>query len=447
MQMQLTPALSDHPHALADERRYYARSFGNPSAQLYWHADDALRCGLSAERAAFFRDPAQNSLLTLLVRQGYLAPFDAVSPTHTEYSLVLRLVKTPRVSYCYEWTTGMWRQACLHLLRLMTILAERHLTLRYPHPWHLLFDGAKPMYINPGSIAPLTEATFRGAFDRLSQFFIRPLLLAASGSVTLARRFLRDSRSGVDLHVGELQCIHNRHLAELSALEPVEFLRSREKEICALRVPEPFSRWTEYQRELPLKPCDAWHRKEFIVHSILRELRPKQVLDLACNLGWYARLAAIEGAEVIATDIDETCANRMYSTIREEHSAVLPLVMDVTDPAPGYGVGNSWFPPATLRLQSDLVMAFAIVHHLVFGSHRLVMSEIVRALAPFARRFLLMEFVPLNSPGCVYCDKHRPDAVAWYNLEHCVGSLTRVFRKVELLPARQRARRLILCER
>lgn len=428
------------------ERRYYARSFGNPSAQLYWNEDDALCCGLRGERAELLRNLTRQGLFDSLVKQEYLAPFEAITGAR-DYSFVLRLVRTPRVSYCHEWSTEMWRDASLHLLKLLMVLAEHDLTLRYPHPWHLLFDGPSPIYIHPGSIVSLDVPTFRGAFDRVSQFFIRPLVLATRRQTRLARQLLRDANRGVDLNVGDLEAVHNLQIEELQRMTPTEFLNRRIQEIHALLIPEEGSRWSEYQKELPLKRCDSWHQKEYAVHSILKEVQPRRVLDLACNLGWYARLAAVEGADVIAADVDELCVNRMYSTCRAEGSRVLPLVVNVTDPAPGSGVANAWFPPATERLKSDLVLALAIMHHLVFGSHRLVMSEIVRAFASFTDRALLLEFVPLRSQGCVYSEEQRLEAVGWYTLDNCIASLCRVFRKVEILPATQHSRKLLLCQK
>jgi hypothetical protein len=427
------------------ERRFYARSFGNPVAQLFWE-QETLCCGVRGERARLLGDLRRQGFLNSLEDKGFLAASDEVSSGHPEYRLVLRLVRTPRISYCHEWSTLMWRTACLHLLRLMIILAERGLTLRYPHPWHLLFDGPTPVYVHPGSIVPLDPVTFRGAFDRISQFFLRPLALAAEGETALARRFLRDANRGVELCFGALKTAYGLHIADLENLAPIKFLNGRLQEMQDLIIPEEKSQWSQYQADLPFKRSDAWHQKQYRVHEILQEVRPRLVLDLASNLGWYARLAAIEGADVVAVDVDEVCVNRMYSTVREEHSRVLPLVLNVTDPAPGFGVANAWFPPVTERLKSDLVLALAIMHHLVFGTHRLIMSEVAAAFASFTRGALLLEFIPLNSPGCVYSAADRPEAQSWYTLENCVSSFRRVFKKVDILPAAQNSRRLLLCQ-
>jgi hypothetical protein len=170
------------------------------------------------------------------------------------------------------------------------------------------------------------------------------------------------------------------------------------------------------------------------------------VLDLACDLGWYARLAALEGAEVVAAESDETCVNRLHRQLRNEGGHVLPLVLDVNDPSPGYGVENHWFPPATERLQADLVIALAVTHHMVLSTLRLRFDQVVKGLASFTRRSLLVEFVPLDCAGSEYNRNTRPDCLTWYDLDHFVLALRGKFRSVVVLPSPPRSRVIILCE-
>ena len=107
---------SPTPEKTQGDRRYYARSFGNPVAQLFWREDESLCCGLCGERAELIRRLMHQGLLELLTKNAYLAPFDSVSEAHEDYSLMLRLARVPRISYCHEWSTEMWRAASLHML-------------------------------------------------------------------------------------------------------------------------------------------------------------------------------------------------------------------------------------------------------------------------------------------------------------------------------------------
>jgi hypothetical protein len=181
--------------------------------------------------------------------------------------------------------------------------------------------------------------------------------------------------------------------------------------------------------------------------GVLRELQPRPVLDLAGNLGWYARLAAVEGAEAIAADIDEACVNRLYRRLRLEEACVLPAVLDLNDPSPGHGVDNRRIPRATKRLHSNLLLTLVVTHRLVVSGFRVGSDQVVRCLSSFTRRALLVEFVRLDSPGCPYDRSSRPDANGWYDLDHLIGALRAEFRSVTVLQSLPKLRRLLLRER
>jgi len=429
-------------------RRFYGRSFADPWAALFWDGPD-LCCGVAGRRADLIKLLWEEGVLDGLGSLGLLADVEPAADLAAEFPLVLRLRRPFRVSYCFEWCAEMWRAAALHMLDLLGALAGLGLTLQEPRPEHLLFDGPRPVYLNPGSITHLTALTFRGSVERLSASLLRPLALGRSGQAGTARGLLR----GVEQGLGAGVSTEDERAAEkignwLETLSPDECLRALRDEVAGLRIEDAESPWSDYYGgDAPLSPAPGWSRKQLEVHRVLTELRPASALDLACNVGWYARLAEAAGAEVVAVDFDETCVNRLYRRVREEGTRVLPLTFDLNDPAPGFGVGNGWFPPASERLASDLVLALAVSHHLVLAGARLTFEELVRAFAPFSRRWLLTEFVPFDSPGMIYTPGQRPGSAGWYNLEAFVAAFGAEFRTVTLLPGGDRERRLVLCER
>jgi hypothetical protein len=241
--------------------------------------------------------------------------------------------------------------------------------------------------------------------------------------------------------------VERKHEADLSDSNPEGMLAFLREEVEEVVIPDPDTSWSEYHRDWPLKPCDRWGHKQWAVHRVLKEMQPRTVLDLAGSLGWYARLAAPEGAEVISSDMDETCVNRLYRRLGHENARVLPLVLDINDPSPGYGAENRWFPPATERLQSDLVLALAVTHHLVLAGFRLGLDQVVRSLVSFARRALLVEFVPLDSQACLFDRNSRSDANSSYDLDHFVGAQRAECRSVSVLRNSPKSPPLLLCEK
>jgi hypothetical protein len=422
----------------------YALTFASSVAHLFFEDGD-LFCGVMGDRAKLVAQLWKDGLISKLIDRGLLAP---AKPCKAGYQFALKLDCTPTVSYTYEWCGQMWKAAALRVIDLMIELCEHNLTLRVPHPFNVLFDGPHPVYVNAGTIAPMASEAFETAVKRLCRSFVYPLRLCQRGNSRLARAVLRDPIHGArPEEFPELAEMEQKWLAELGTSSPQQVLMQLRDDVEEVTVPEPETSWSEYHRDWPLKPCDRWGHKQWAVHRVFKELQPRTVLDLAGNLGWYARLAALEGAEVISADIDETCVNRLYRGLRHENARVLPLVLDLNDPSPGYGVDNHWFPPATERLQSDLVLALAVTHHLVLAGFRLGFDQVVRSLASFTRRALLVEFVPLDSEDCPYDRNSRPDANGWYDLDHFIRALRPEFRSLSVLPNPPKARRLLLCER
>jgi hypothetical protein len=99
--------------------------------------------------------------------------------------------------------------------------------------------------------------------------------------------------------------------------------------------------------------------------------------------------------------------------------------------------------PANERLQADLVLALALVHHLVF-SYRFEFQAIVAALAAFTRRALLVEFVP---PDDEHVGRWRPETRPWYALAGFEAALRAEFARVDVFPSHPEPRVLLLCSR
>ena len=67
------------------------------------------------------------------------------------------------VSYCYEWVAPMLKAAALVTVELFIGLAEKGLTLQDGHPWNILFDNTKPVYIDAGWIVQTRDDNLWGA--------------------------------------------------------------------------------------------------------------------------------------------------------------------------------------------------------------------------------------------------------------------------------------------
>jgi hypothetical protein len=351
---------------------------------------------------------------------------------------VYRLAKTPRIIYWYEWSPEMLRAAALHMMQLLKVLLDINLTLRNPHPWNLLYDGTRFQYVNPASIVPFETGEFLKAWDKVLKFLVRPVLLASQGKFTVCRSLLRDIQHGVPAG-----------FVDHPGWEPEGFERnglhvwlSRTiSEFEALSFPTTGTVWLGYHNCERFQSDASWIRKQTVLETLLRKEKPRSVLDLAANAGHYARTVAMNGCEAIATDVDDSLVDQIFRKSQQARCAVSPAVLDFTNPAPALGVDYRWFPAATERMRSDLVLCYSVQHHLVFGRYRLDFDEVAQGVASFSNRATIVEYIPISQTG----DGHWRDDAPWYSLQHLTQVFRAFFANVDVLPGSPQDRRLIVC--
>ncbi len=163
---------------------------------------------------------------------------------------------------------------------------------------------------------------------------------------------------------------------------------------------------------------------------------------MACNGGWFSKLAARNGHRVTAFDCDATCIHGLYAEASREQLPILPLVMDFARPSEAYGPSGQ-YPEAGERFRSDIVLALALVHHLVFGQH-MTFGEIVAGLSRFTEKTLLVEFVPRDDRCLVTWNTAGAE---WYTLENFVNALRAEFPRVEVMESNREPRKLMRCQR
>jgi SAM-dependent methyltransferase len=431
------------PQLDSSQIRYYARYFGDPLSRLFWQNEE-LWMGILPPHGQAFARMWDLPIMRSLVDERLLVGLEPAPQKIPGFDAVYRLADTPRITYWHEWSPKMLRAAALRLIVLLQRLAQHQLTLRNPHPWNLLYDGLSFIYVNPGSILPLDAETFARSYEKLARFFVRPLLLIEKGLMHVARRLAEDPREGVLAE--DLQHMEKAWAAwkpESGANQILPFLEQLETEVASLTCNSAGERWIDYfATDCDFGPGTSWSRKQHALEAILDDTQIKSVLDLGANTGHYARIAASRGREVIAADFDPALVDAAFEEARRTALFVYPVVADFAHPTPGQGVDGSWFPPATERWKADLVLCFAVSHHMVFGKYRLDFEQVALGIRGFARQWALVEYV---ERGKIRPAEWRPDSDKWYTVEHLAAALRRRFPAVQVLPPAKDGRRLLVC--
>jgi len=471
----------------SSEQHWITESFVDPNGRVFEWRGEIYRM-LEPQFAARWKELADQGVIGGLVRDGLLVESELTNLTTESGKNVLRHRRVPVVSYCYEWVPGMLRQAALVTLELCIRLAEKGLTLQDGHPWNVLFDGTKPIYIDAGSIVPAREDILWAPYQQFCNFFLFPLYLYASGNDRVARWLLRDYLAGVTdedlLHtlplsfktrhpcrtlgvaipkwVGKVferlpEELQHRFLSFSKTINSgpasrklkIKFLDSLRKNIASLKLARGNSAWARYYRtadknyfHTDLAPAE-WQQKHETVGKFLADLRPRTVLDVGANTGQYAKLAASAGARVIACEVDVSAVNRCYDDARKGDLNVLPLAVNVFSVSPTPGRGGVPSPSAAERFRSEFVMGLAVIHHVV-AIQRIPIDRIVEIFAALSERWLLLEFtVPLKPKIGASAVPSLDDFTA-DKLESC---LKHSFHTVRRFPSYPDERELFLCEK
>lgn len=421
---------------------------------FYWN--DSVYRAISQHKAPFYRKLLDDGRAEGLFAEG-LVRTEVSDLSLQGYDLVLKHERIPFISYATEWSGSMLKDAALLTLDLSLRLDEQGLELQDAHPWNILFDGTEPKYVDFSSIEPAQgSARWRGLHEFIGTF-LNPLVLMAAGEARHARALLVDAHTLRGRRVSRADVarvlLRNKRLKPLAAflLRPAPSNgRDRRSTLLGLRevvaqidIPYQKTRWSDYcDEEVDDATIDSWMVKRRVTFEVLKRCQPPTLLDIGSNAGWFSKLAAKNGARVVAFDVDEPSINKLYRNEEARRLRVLPLAMDFRAPTPAYGAGLRC-EPAVDRFRSDMVLALAIVHHLVF-SQKVTFSEIATSLASFSRRWLLVEFIPKED---VHVAKMYDDSFSWYTLDRFIEELKRHFSTVEVLPSNPDPRVLLLCER
>jgi len=170
------------------------------------------------------------------------------------------------------------------------------------------------------------------------------------------------------------------------------------------------------------------------------------VWDLGANDGTFSRLAAGRGIPTVAFDIDPAAVEQNYRVVKQRgERALLPLVMDLSNPSPGLGWANAERMPLADRGPADLALALALVHHLAIA-HNVPLPRIAALFASLARA-LVIEFVPKSDSQVQRMLATRQDLFADYRQELFEAAFGEHFAIEETIPVPDSARTIYVMRR
>jgi len=408
-------------------------SWRDPDSSVY--VSDRVLRGMTAPAAADWEALTATEFFPRLLQDGKVVdtasvdvrgrPPDAWSPRAEPWALWLEHDRVPIVSYPYEWSFSMLRDAALAHLDVLLAALDEGFTLKDGSAYNVQFVGSRPVFIDIGSFQPLT-----GPWEGYSQFcrtMLYPLLLGAHLGVPF-QPLLRGRLDGLRAvevaglfrgltryRPGVLRNVLVQSFLERHASAPTGEVREAlvsagydsrlvaavarklRRLVGRLSATRRASHWLGYRANSGYGEDDLLAKDGFVREALGPGAPHGLVLDLGTNDGRYAELAAATADHVVAVDADEAVIDDLYRRLRARgDEQILPLVLDVADMTGGLGWRGRERVAFDDRCRPDVVLALALVHHLVVGAN-VPLGEVVDWLAGFGAR-LVVEFAHPDDP-------------------------------------------------
>jgi SAM-dependent methyltransferase len=402
-------------------------SFRDPESRVFY-ADGHVYRALSADGLSDFEALEATGLLdgerVVPTQRAEGAPAMQGLLVH-EPAAVLRHERIPFVSYPYEWTFSMLKDAALLQLDLLLAALEHDLVLKDSTPYNVQFKGARPTFVDVGSFERIREGEPWVGYRQFCMLYLYPLMLQSlkgvpfhpwlRGSIDGIRpseirplmnfrdRFRKGVFTNVILHAkleeryaGKPQQVKDEVKRVFKKELFVANVRKMRKLVERLEWNPPEGVWTAYGERNSYTDDDA-RRKDDFVREVATSRDWNLVWDIGANNGRYSRIAAEGAKTVIAVDADQGPVELLYRDLRDEAGEqILPLTMNLADPSPGLGWRGLERKAMPDRGKPDLVLALALVHHVAISAN-VPVKEFVDWLASLGSA-LVIEFPTREDP-------------------------------------------------
>ncbi|KTD72237.1 hypothetical protein Ltuc_0084 [Legionella tucsonensis] len=438
--------MADKNNLHANGVEVHHSSFRDPSGQVYKINGEIYR-QINKAGILDYRHLMVSGLYEKLQSKGYLIPHQEVSfefALNEQGQAVLKPEKIGFISYCYEWSFSQLKDATLLTLEIAKIAIEYGMILKDASAHNIQFYRGKPILIDTSSFACYEEGKPWVAYNQFCRHFLAPLLLMAKVDVRMGR-LSQQHIDGIPLDLASkllpfkskfsfsiFAHIHahakiqkkysdtitikgkpNLKVSKLSLLGLLDNLSSLVKKLTWSPIK---TEWGDYYNQTNYSNDATKHKaemvKEFFIHS-----KARSVWDLGGNTGYYSRIVADAGANVVCFDIDPMAVETNYQKIKQDKSqALLPLLQDLTNPSTSLGWQQNERDGLLERGgQVDLIMALALIHHLAI-SNNVPLSRIADYFSQLGD-YLLIEFVPKEDSQVQRLLASRTDIFPHYHIE------------------------------
>lgn len=408
--------------------------------------------GIHHESVTHIRQLFACGLIDELVRSEFFPKTWITDYQIDGFELVVEHQFIEPVTYPFEWSFLMLRDAAELVLHVNQIARKYGYQTVDCHGFNIVFDGATPRFVDLGSFSLCGEISGTWpAYEEFLRFYYYPLRLWSVGDGYSARLMLLGSsfmphESYLVWRYSLLRSLSHGTLCRLvssyykfrgiSRLTSEEIrarlpgilgcmlafakqyrllpLQSVDLDLLKCRVRKldrksAHTPWGDYHNQYQVHESDISTPRFERILEILGERELRTVLDLAGNQGVLSRLLVMRNPDmrVVCVDSDENAIDTLYANRRDQSVRLTPVLADFVFPLTTYN-GK----PLCERLKADAVLALAITHHLILSA-KLPIDRVFQTIAQYSRRYVCIEYMPLG----LYDGENAPPLPAWYTID------------------------------
>jgi hypothetical protein len=344
---------------------------------------------------------------------------EAVLDFQTVYKII-QVEKIPFISYPYEWCFEQLKDAALATLDIQMRALKHGLVLKDASAFNIQFYKGKPVFIDTLSFEKYVEGKPWIAYRQFCQHFLAPLALMSKVDPALGKM----SEMYIDgiplslaskllpyktrfspfyqLHLHYHAKLESKYAGDVKADTKLKRGLSKQRltaiidhlqsGIKGLHLQVDKTEWNNYYNEFSYTEPSIEHKKA-LVYEWAKEIKPSMVFDLGSNTGMFSDLIRDVASDIIAFDIDQLAIEKLYRNNKKKNiENILPLLLDLSNPAPAIGWANEERKSFAGRGQANLVLALALIHHISISNN--VPFQKVAALFSRLTETLIIEFVP-----------------------------------------------------
>jgi hypothetical protein len=361
----------------------------------------------------------QSGCYKQLADKKLLIPHEQVNLNLTgdnHFYTTIRPEKIPFISYPYEWSFDMLKDAALLTLRLLREALSFNMVLKDASPYNIQWHKGHLVFIDTLSFEKYEEKPWI-AYRQFCETFLAPLLLMHYSKKSLHQlqmawpegiplditRSLLPYKTRFSLHIylhihlhakmGSKRKTTKRVPEKLSKQKLLHLISSLEILLNKLQLPPQQTAWSGYYEEASLRNDYLLQKKNILSGWFDQLPHLETAVDLGANEGVFSKLLSTKNINTLAADFDPACIDKLYGMLKQHpETTIQPLLLDLANPSPAMGVNNEERDSFINRANVDMALCLALVHHLAIGKNIPFLF-----IARFFERItgvLIIEFVP-----------------------------------------------------